>query len=73
MAHKPSGIFVTPEELKSVRAQQSMTGVWDSQGTPLGDPQRVVSRLIETYGVHKDSGLNAKNGEFWIPIEGPER
>ncbi len=62
-----TGIFVTKEELEHVQKAHQMSGMWFSDGTPLGDPQYEVHLLEKKYNPPKGSGLNIKTGEFMLP------
>ncbi len=67
MKPKPTGIFVTEDELKSVRCEYSVSGMWLSGGTPMGDPERRVKELTENYNPPPGAGLNIQTGEFMLP------
>jgi hypothetical protein len=62
-----TGIFVTSEELESVKSAQSCSGMWLSGGIPMSDPQVLVSQLHKDYNAPKCSGLNIQTGEFMLP------
>jgi hypothetical protein len=64
---KGTGIFVTQEELESVKVAQSCSGMYLSGGQPMGDPGVIVARLSEKYHAPEGSGLNSKTGEFCLP------
>lgn len=59
-----TGVFVTPEELESVKVAQSVSGMWLSGGAPMGDPQWEVEQLRMKYQMPDGTGLDAANGEF---------
>lgn len=63
---KPTGIFVTEEELESVKTAQACSGMFLSGGTPMGDPQAEVQRLVEKYKPPTGAGLNIKTREFML-------
>lgn len=65
------GKFVTAEELQSVVAEHRRSGMWLSDGTPLGDPAYEVLQLARKYGLPDNSGLDLSTGE-WISKEMPE-
>ena len=62
-----SGIFVTPEELESVKVAQSCSGMFLSGGMPMGDPGRIVDDLSRKYNAPKGTALNVRTGEFVTP------
>jgi hypothetical protein len=64
---KPLGIFVTPEELESVKNAAESSGMWGSTGRPFGDPEREVRLLKQKYNISEQAGLNIKTGEFCEP------
>lgn len=64
---KPTGIFVTKEELDRVKVAQSVSGMFLSGGQPMGDPGREVQMLTEKYRPPEGSGLNTKDGQFYLP------
>lgn len=68
---KRLGKFVKPEELKPVQAEHRRSGMWLSDGTPLGDPAAEVHALALKYGLPGDTGLDLQTGEF-ISKEMPE-
>lgn len=57
-------IKVTEEELKHVLIERNCSGMWTSDGTPLGDPRYEVGRLAKKYNLPVDTGLDLKTGEF---------
>ena len=61
---KGIGIFVTKEELESVRTEQKVSGMFLSGGRPMGDPAYKVGLLIKKYNVSEGAGLNTNTGEF---------
>lgn len=66
LTYVPSGIFITEEELGALKTQKSLSGMWDSQGNALGNPEREVKRLAEKYN-HPDWPINIKDGQFYKP------
>lgn len=64
---KPTGIFVTKEELEHVRTAQKVSGMFLSGGQPMGDPAYEVQRLTEKYHPPEGSGLDIQTGEFMLP------
>ena len=61
---KHTGIFITAEELESVRIEQECSGMFLSGGTPMGDPSRAVDSLIKKYRIRLQVALDLKTGEF---------
>jgi len=64
---KGTGIFVTKKELKRVQTAQSVSGMFLSNGRPMGDPGAIVAELTKKYNPPAGSGLNIKTGEFCLP------
>ncbi len=64
---KGTGIFVTREELESVRIEYSVSGMWLNGNKPMGDPAYRVYQLTQKYKPPEGSGLNIKTGEFCLP------
>lgn len=64
---KPTGIFVTKEELETVKTAQSVSGMFLSGGTPMGDPAYEVQKLTEKYQPPEGAGLNIEDGQFYLP------
>lgn len=64
---KSTGVFVTKEELEHVLSAYKASGMWTSEGIPLGDPGYEVRKLEEKYNPPEGSGLNTKTGEFMLP------
>jgi len=62
-----TGIFVTKEELETVKTAQECSGMWLSGGLPIGNPEYEVQLLTEKYHPPTGSGLNIKTGEFCLP------
>ena len=67
---KRLGVFVTPEELESVRVQQSCSGMFLSGGMPLGDPGATVEQLRRKYNLPETVAFDPSNGEFVEPQGG---
>jgi hypothetical protein len=61
---KGTGIFVTKEELESVKVARSCSGMFLTGGRPMGNPEAVVYELTKKYDPPKGSGLNIQTGEF---------
>ena len=64
---KPTGIFVTKEELETVKVSQSVSGMFLSGGTPMGDPAWEVKLLTDKYKPPEGSGFSLKDGQFYEP------
>lgn len=64
---KGTGVFVTKEELESVKTAQKVSGMFLSGGQPMGNPQYEVHKLTEKYNPPKGAGLNIQTGEFCLP------
>jgi len=64
---KNTGIFVSEEERSQVETAQKCSGMFLSGGIPMGDPIRLVNKLVEKYNPPEGSGLNIKTGEFCLP------
>ena len=65
---KHTDVYVTKEELKSIRIAQKVSGMWLSGGVPMGrDPRRMVADLMKKYDVPEDACLDANTGEFVVP------
>ncbi len=64
---KGTGIFVTKEELESVKTAQKCSGMFLSGGRPMGNPQQIVHGLHKKYKAPEGSGLNIQTGEFCLP------
>jgi hypothetical protein len=62
-----TGIFVTKEELEVVQTAMKCSGMFLSDGTPMGDPEYEVGQLMKKYNPPTGSGLNPKTGEFMLP------
>ncbi len=62
-----TGKFVTPEELKHVTVALSVSGMFLSGGTPMGDPAYEVELLRRKYEMPEGYGLDPFNGEFVSP------
>jgi hypothetical protein len=62
-----TGKFITSEELGYLKTQISVSGMFLSGGTPMGDPQHEVELLRRKYGMPDGTGLDAGNGEFVTP------
>lgn len=58
------GVFVTAEELQSVKTAHSVSGMFLSGGMPMGDPAAEVERLRKKYNMPEGTGLDLKTGEF---------
>ena len=63
---KGTGIKVTDEELRRVRNAQSFSGIFLSDGEPLGDPQSIVAYLTKKYNAPAGTGLNLRQESFVI-------
>ncbi len=63
---KGTGIFITVEELETVKVAYQCSGMFLSGGMPMGDPRYEVKLLTDKYHPPKGSGLNLKTGEFCI-------
>lgn len=61
------GVFVTAEELEHVKVAYSVSGMFLSDGTPMGDPAFEVEQLRKKYQMPEGTGLDARNGEFVSP------
>lgn len=59
-----TGVFITPEELESVKVAQSCSGMFLTGGRPMGDPAWEVEQLRIKYAMPDGTGLDASNGEF---------
>jgi len=55
---------VTDKELSNVINAHKRSGMWLSDGTPLGDPEAEVKALCRKYNIPPNYGLNTKTGEF---------
>jgi len=64
---KGTGIFVTKDELESVRTEQKASGMYLSGGLPMGNPAARVADLATKYKAPAGTGLNIKTGEFCWP------
>jgi len=64
---KETGVFVTKEELESVKTALKCSGMYLSGGIPMGDPQYKVYLLTKKYNPPAGSGLNLETGEFCLP------
>ena len=64
---KSTGIFVTPEELETVKVAYKCSGMFLTGGKPMGDPEWEVGLLTKKYNPPKEAGLNIKTGEFVLP------
>lgn len=64
---KPTGIFVTKKELDCVQTAQKVSGMFLSGGVPMGDPAYEVHLLTKKYNPPEGSGLNIKDGQFYLP------
>lgn len=64
---KPTGIKVTKEELDQVVTAHKCSGMWLSNGVPLGNPEQLVADLCNKYKPPEGSGLNIATGEFVLP------
>lgn len=64
---KPTGIFISKEELERVKTAQSVSGMFLSGGIPMGDPAWEVKLLADKYKPPEGSGLNPQTGEFMLP------
>jgi len=66
---KPSGVFVTIEELESVRLVRQTSGIRLHGHALFGDPEIEVDKLIDKYGLQISAGLDMNTGQFWIEGE----
>ena len=61
------GVFVTPDELQHVKTAQSVSGMFLSGGTSMGDPAFEFEILRKKYKMPGGTGLDTRNGEFISP------
>lgn len=66
---RPTGISITPEELQDVRTARQTSGMALSGGQPMGDPEAVVTRLLQKYDMPADAAIDANTGVFWVHEE----
>jgi len=64
---KRLNIFVTKDEVSTVRTAQKVSGMFLSGGTPMGDPAWEVEQLRKKYNMPEGTGLDPRNGEFVAP------
>jgi len=65
MSLKPTGKFITPEELDRLRAAQSCPVMFLSGGQPMGgDPQAIVKELGNKYAM-AGCPISTKDGQFY--------
>lgn len=63
----PTGIFVTKEELETVKTAHKVSGMYLSGGVPMGDPAHEVKLLTDKYNPPEGSGLSTGDGQFYLP------
>lgn len=68
---KRTGRFITEEERQALETAFKCSGMWLSNGTPLGDPEHEVTQrlaiLRKKYGMSAEHGVDLKTGEFCTP------
>lgn len=72
MKYEPTGVYLQPDELERLKSEQAASGMWDSQGVPFGDPQRLVDHFIRKYKVHFLSAIDIRDGQFWQQADVPD-
>ena len=64
---KSTGIKVSTEELEQVKTAHSCSGMFLSDGIPMGNPQQLVADLVRKYNVPDGAGLSTEDGIFYLP------
>jgi len=64
---KRLNVFVTPEELETVKTAQKVSGMFLSGGMPMGDPAWEVEQLRRKYNLPENVAFDPRNGEFVEP------
>jgi hypothetical protein len=64
---KRTGKFITEDERQRLQTAYQCSGMWTSNGTPLGDPGFEADQLCKKYGMSLEHGIDLKTGEFCKP------
>lgn len=60
-------IFATNEEIESIKTELSVSGMFLSGGTPMGNPQKRTHEIALKHGLPEITGyygIDLKTGEF---------